>query len=427
MKGLENERGFSKDAYILIAVNSLFGLGNGLSGMFVNVYLWKLNSQLTMVAWFNLWMFIGVLFTFPIAAWFSKRWDRKWTIQLGFLGYALFYGIVLLLGQDTIRYLIWLGLAQGIGVSFYACAYHILTYDLTHNLNRDRFFAWIGTIGSALGLLTPVLSGWMIAKGEGLSGYYLTFSITLGLFLAAMILSLFFNKDGQQERFQLMDALLPTQKVHDWNRVLISQGLLGLRDGVFSFLVTMLLFFVFQNEFNMGKYTVLLSVIGMVATYTIGRIINHRNRLQAILIGGVMITLSTVAVAVSGNPVSVLLFTLAGAVFNPLWSIPFGSITFQVIDRMPDAATKRIEYISVREIPLGIGRIISLVLFLLIADQLKDEISIRLGVLLIGTMLIGVWWVLRGIATEQRTVEEHHGTRYPLSLRNECPSRKKGK
>lgn len=305
-----------------------------------------------------------------------------------------------------------LGLAQGIGVSFYACAYHILTYDLTHNLNRDLFFAWIGTIGSALGLLTPVLSGWMIAKGEGLSGYYLTFSITLGLFLAAMILSLFFNKDGQQERFQLMDALLPTQKVHDWNRVLISQGLLGLRDGVFSFLVTMLLFFVFQNEFNMGKYTVLLSVIGMVATYIIGRIINHRNRLQAILIGGVMITLSTVAVAVSGNPVSVLLFTLAGAVFNPLWSIPFGSITFQVIDRMPDAATKRIEYISVREIPLGIGRIISLVLFLLIADQLKDEMSIRLSVLLIGTMLIGVWWVLRGIATEQRTGEEHRETRY---------------
>lgn len=410
MKGLERARVFSKDAYILIAVNSLFGLGNGLSGMFVNVYLWKLNSHLTMVAWFNLWMFIGVLFMFPLAAWFSKRWDRKWTIQLGFLGYAMFYGIVLLLGQDAIKYLSWLGLAQGIGVSFYACAYHILTYDLTHNLNRDRFFAWIGTIGSALGVFTPVLSGWMIVKGEGLSGYYLTFSITLGLFLVAMLLSLFFSGDGQRERFQLIDVLLSMQKVHDWNRVLVSQGLLGLRDGVFSFLITMLLFFAFNNEFNMGKYMVILSVISMVATYIIGRIINHRNRLEAILIGGAMITLSTLAVAVSGNPVSVFLFTLAGAVFNPLWSIPFGSITFQVIDRMPDAAIKRIEYISAREIPLGIGRIISLVLFLLIADQLKDEISIRVSVLLIGTMLIGVWWVLRGIATEQWTVEEYRRT-----------------
>jgi hypothetical protein len=59
-----------------------------------------------------------------------------------------------------------------------------------------------------------------------------------------------------------------------------------------------------------------------------------------------------------------LAYGLLTAIANPFWSTAFGAASFEVIRNVSEGRNLRVEMIAARGIPLNVGRIVALVLFL---------------------------------------------------------------
>ena len=115
---LTDRKQLDREAWLLELISGLFAASTALSNTFVNVYLWKINSQFSLIGWFNLVGYVAMAAAFVVAGRLAKRVDRVVIVRLGVALQALFYLSVLMLGREAVRYVTLLGSFMGIGRDF---------------------------------------------------------------------------------------------------------------------------------------------------------------------------------------------------------------------------------------------------------------------------------------------------------------------
>lgn len=364
----------SMQAKLLLLVTGLFTLGSGFSSIFVNLYLWKLNNSFVTIAIFNLTQYVLVLTTFPLAGLLSKKTNAALTLKIGLACYSLFYLSILLLNINAGKFIYLLGALMGVSLTFYALSIHILTYDLTNDKNRDLYYGINGAVTSFAGIVPPVLSGFIIISnsGKGLKGYYIIFAITLVLFLLTALISAFLKNKSDESEYLFKEVLFLKDK--RWDVVLKSQALLGLRDGIYSFIINIIIFMILNSEMSFGKYTTFFSILGLICFFLLSRIIRKENRLSYLFIGSIMMLSASFILVAFNNYLGIILYGLINTAASPFWNIPLSSIMFEIIGMTAPKKSMRIEFIVVREIPLNLGRILSVLLFIFAISKFKSNI-----------------------------------------------------
>src|SRR5699024_11403477 len=84
-----------------------------------------------------------------------------------------------------------------------------------------------------------------------------------------------------------------------------------------------------------------------------------------ILIGSIFISLSVFIILFQLTYTQLLVYAIVVGVFSPLLHVPFDSMAYDVIGKSHKAKTYRIEYIVWLEVFVNIGRIISVILFII--------------------------------------------------------------
>lgn len=387
--------GFATSAWLLILFQALLGLCSGIAGIFVNIFLWKIHPDLTTLAAFNLWMYVSVLVSVVIAGYLARLWDRKSLLLIGIVGYVAFYALTLMLQQRCIHHLALLGILQGIGLGFVAIAQHVLTFDTTNNEFRDRFYAISGFVGSAIGMIAPLISGWFITQFPGIHGYQYIFSVTLVLFILAGVVAALFPSHGVRSRLELGEAILPRRTPREWHAMLMIQAFLGFRDGLFGFMVSIFIFIAMKNELGVGQFNFFASILSLVIFLVLNRTIRIQNRLLFICVGSVGTFVATVVVSVDPGFWGILIFNIGLTVFGPCFNIPVGSMAFEIISSIPKGAERRIEFIVAREIPLGIGRIVSIFVFLWMDTYFSSWMVTKFMLPVLSLFLVAAWWILQ--------------------------------
>src|SRR3954462_8871580 len=110
-----------------------------MSGLFLNLYLWRLSKDLTVNASFILVTFIFNVTSFTFGAWLSKRKDRIFSYQIGIGFTVLFYLLVILLQDRVATVPMLIGVLNGLASGFYWLGYLVLIYDLVDNASRSTF------------------------------------------------------------------------------------------------------------------------------------------------------------------------------------------------------------------------------------------------------------------------------------------------
>ena len=188
---LTDRKQLDREAWLLQLISGLFAASTALSNTFVNVYLWKINSQFSLIGWFNLVGYVAMAAAFVVAGRLAKRVDRVVIVRLGVALQALFYLSVLMLGREAVRYVTLLGSFMGIGAGFFWLAYNLLYFEITERDNRDIYNGVNGLLVSAAGIIAPMLSGWIIKQVDQFTGYRIIFSISLGIFVMAVLVVAF--------------------------------------------------------------------------------------------------------------------------------------------------------------------------------------------------------------------------------------------
>lgn len=403
-----------RSSWLLLLENGLFAVATSLSGMFVNVFLWKIKKDWTMISWFNLIHFVVAALTFILAGWMVKRIDRVVSIRFGVAILALFYLAVWLLGENAVSFVYLLGVVLGLGAGFFWLAYNVLYFEITEWNTRDIFNGANGLFTSVAGIAAPFISGLLIRYMGQTKGYHFIFGLSLVIFLAAVVVSFLFKSRSAKGDFQLgrVLSLVGKRDVH-WRWVSLAMIAQGLREGVFAFLISLLVYVTTQDEFTLGSFFTIGSLVSMISYYLVGRIMKPHSRNTFIFIGALMMGVAVLPFVVRINSWTMWILGVGSAFFYPFYMAPLTSTVFDVIGETKQSAALRVEYVVVRELMLNIGRVTGILLFIVWVSQMANFSQLRWYVLLISFAPILTWLAIRKVplvsgAGRRATISSDH-------------------
>ncbi|WP_079509764.1 MFS transporter [Mesobacillus jeotgali] len=387
----------TKDLALLLIIGGLYSLSIALSNTFVNIYLWKQSGELADLAMYNLSIVIAQPLTFILAGRWAKKVDRVIVLRIGVIFLAMFYVTVLFVGTRASEFLLLLGVLLGIGYGFYWLAFNVLTFEITEPETRDFFNGFLGILGSVGGMIGPVAAGFIISRLEKLTGYTVVFGLSLGLFSIAVLLSFFLKRRPAHGKYWFMRIITERRNDKNWRMVTNAHFCQGLREGVFVFIVSVFVFIATDSEMALGTYGLINSGISFLAYFFVSRTLKKEHRKKAILVGGLILFLAIFLLVFNLSYLRLLLYAALIAVAYPLLLVPYSSMTYDVIGLGWRAAEMRIEYIVVRELFLNLGRITSIVLFLLSIHLFSERQAIPVLLVLLGSGHTLIYFFIRKI------------------------------
>ncbi|GGH79776.1 YQGE family putative transporter [Pullulanibacillus pueri] len=393
-----NKKDIPRDLLLLLVISGLYFLGIALSNTFVNVFLWKHTNSFFNIGLYNLMIVIFQPLTFLLAGRWAKKIDRVIVLRLGVIFLALFFITVLLFGSYTQDYLLLFGAVLGVGYGFYWLAFNVLTFEITEPDTRDFFNGFQGILSSLGGMIGPIFAGWVIASMTNYTGYKIIFGISLALFAIAIITSWFLKRRPAEGSFTFRRIIAERKHNSNWKDILYAHFFQGIREGTFAFVITIWVFMTTKSEFALGKFGLIESAIMFISFYLVSRLVKPHHRKMAILIGGLLLYASVFIIIFKLTFPLLIFFAITVSFALPLLSVPYMSLTFDVIGRGWKAAEMRIEYIVVRELFYNGGRIVSILLFLLTLAVFKNnEDGIRFLMMAIGAGHLAIYFCIRNI------------------------------
>src|SRR5699024_10380 len=313
----------------------------------------------------NLAIYLFQPITFILAGKTAKKIDRIIVLRLGVIFLSVFFMSVLIIGEKAATYNFILGSLLGIGYGFYWLAFDVLTFEITEPDTRDFFNGFLGVLQSFGGMVGPLIAGFIIAKMSDNTGYTTIFTISFILFICAVACSFFLKRRQAEGSFQFKKILRERHHNKNWNRILYDHIFQGLREGIFLFVITIWVFLVTKSEFALGMFNLLLSGLSLVFYFIATKFIKPARRKLAILIGAAMLYFSLYIILFQISYTKLLIYAIIIGIAYPIISVPYVSLTYDVIGKARDAKDLRVEYIVVREFFVNIGRVISISIFLL--------------------------------------------------------------
>ncbi|MGG3467497.1 MFS transporter [Neobacillus pocheonensis] len=356
-------KSFSTELKFYLLMNALFGFGTALSSIFQSVFLWKLDKTYSLLAYYSLYWSIAIIFCFGLCAWVARKTSPMITMRLGFVFYLITY-LIMLIFHDTLReHILLLGLSNGLAMSLYYVGVHMAVLDLTTNDKRDQFLYVQGILFTIGGVIAPILSGIIISQFEGMKGYYVVFIGTCLFFFISFLTSLKVKGNPITTKSYFWDVIKnPSREWKKMYKIMLADGIVS---GVYgTFLVTMITYKIAGGELRLGVYNTAVELVAIATFYVLAKFSNPKYRLAIYAIGSVSLFLSSVLISVLPVLISLIIFGIVSPVAWNMNTTSMNAMIYEAIEKDPKYREKRLDYIIIREIPLGVGRIIGVFLFL---------------------------------------------------------------
>ncbi|WP_336433219.1 MFS transporter [Ferroacidibacillus organovorans] len=356
----------SADARRLVGSNTLFIAGLGLSATFINVYLWRVDHSLFPLILFNGFLDVGIPLAFVICGFLAHRVKEPTLLRIGIIGVSVFFALLLFAGKAAAHHAIWLGLLFGLGQGFYWYAFHVASFDCTRADARTDFHAASGFFTSLVGMLAPFVAGLIIANSARLTGYSLVFACTFTLFVILFVQS-FRLRHGPCRRTEFAEGFCFARDP-DWRRVWLATVSFGLREGVYAFVIPILVFFSSKTEAGVGDFGLWTGIVALLSYGWIGRIKRHELLKRFMIVPSIALGGFACVLLLGIKPMILTIFGASTALLFPFVMIPLTSVTQDEIDESERSSVRRAEYVISREVALGVGRVSGiLLLFIFLA------------------------------------------------------------
>jgi YQGE family putative transporter len=271
-----------------------------------------------------------------------------------------------------------------------------MTFEVTLPENRDLYFSLQQFVASVLRILTMPLSSGIItffrSAGSPDRGYYILFAVTLGLYLSLFFETFAFRVENRHAPFKIWEALRDHCR-RGMRPVLLAYFIWGLRNGLFWFLMGVLIYRASNKELAVGAYDMLSQGIMLAMTYWLSRLATQKNRARGLGLSAWLDVAGVSLLAWRLDSHTLLLFTVVAAISGALFQVTFSSYSFDIMEFACGGEKRTLENLTVREIPLNLGRIVGLVIFMMSCSHF-GETGLRVSVLVLGSAHVGVWWIL---------------------------------
>ncbi|WP_245578480.1 MFS transporter [Alicyclobacillus pomorum] len=406
---------FAGRARWLLVISGIFALSVSLSNTFVNVYLWKVDKSYGAIGWYNLAVYCVMPVTFVLAGWIAKRVHSVLTLRIGICLHGVFYLTALIGGTWVARWPTLLGAIMGLAGGFYWCSFNELSLRFTESGSRDRFYGLNGVMGAVAGIVAPPVAGYLISQEDrwgGLSGYHWIFGLSLALFALATVLSAKLRAKGVVGNLSLT-VVRESFRVRPWRMILFGCSVYGLREGVFLFLIALLMYIATGSELKLGEFVLLQSALSFVSFYTVSRLLSARRRLWFLGTGSICMALTALLFLLPVRASSLVWYGALISVALPLFLVPLQGFVFDTISQLPNAKEHHMEYIIMREVFENVGRVVGISLFIALVTISPTARTIGTFAVGLGFVQLITWWLIY-LGQRERTPMENTGHLYAV-------------
>ncbi|MCL6636351.1 MAG: MFS transporter [Alicyclobacillus sp.] len=390
--------GLSAETRRLLMVSALVALSIALSNVFVNVFLWKVDRRWTALGWYNLTLYAAMPGAFLAASRLAQVRGVTRALQTGVLLHVLFYGLVFAGGRAAARVPGALGALLGVAGGFYWFGFHIIGLVSIDSERRDRFYGLNGLASAVAGMVAPPLAGALVQSEDrlgGLTGYHVLFGVSLALFVLAAAVS-----------WRIPPHHLPAvpwrrvwghgwRQHPAWRSTLWGCSVYGLREGVFVFLIGLLMYVATGSELRVGEFLLLQGVLSALSYTAVSRWVRPANRLMVLGLGAVGMALTACLFWLPLTPRTLWGYGAGAAASLPLFLAPLQSV---VVDTAAGMAHSRVHevagHVVVREAFENAGRVAGVGVFLAVAALQPSVRAITVLAACLGFVQLGSFALL---------------------------------
>lgn len=331
----------------LVVMNTLMGIGTGLIGIFIPIYLLELGFNFkTVIIWLTIHHFFVIIGAF-LSVYVSNIIGlvRCWYIRCVLIT-LFFIGLYFLPQYHSI--LLLLAAISGLESAFFWIPYNILTVRKTNHDNMGSSLALISNISSIVGIGIPLLSVFLIIN----FGYNFMFSVALLFIIISLIPVIPLSHEKTDFKFNRQSIKEIVRK----NKHFILPEILDNLTQDAGVVWLLFIFITGLTILDIGILGVIGSIIGIVITHITGKLIDKWNKHTVIRIGAVATTLSWLAsyfIAVYfPTPLMLYVITVIRGFSIGVFAMSYGAVMFNRA-RINDA-----QFLVLREIPTVFGRLI---------------------------------------------------------------------
>jgi YQGE family putative transporter len=381
-----------REAKILLAVSALFTFAMGLSGIFINIFFWKQTNSFIIIVIYNLIHYITTPLAFIAAGALAKKRNGIWSLRLGLMIYAVFFGMILFVGNRGIIYIYLLGAVYGLAAGAYWLAFNTLSFDFTCLDNRDTYNGFNGSCAGIAAATAPITSAYIISRFTDSRGYNIVFTMTLVIFIILIFVSMLLKCKNYGSTLDW--KVVFSKNCEEWSIIRKATTLWGFRDVTIVFLINILIIETTRSELSLGKLTLMAALCSSASYVIVQKIIKPKRRRIAIYIGALGSFAAILGIAYKVMYGTLLLYVVLDAIFLPFFIIQLSSSTFNVINRAHDE-DMRIEYMINKDIAINGGRILSALILICLLYIFKNTSILKVYLVFIGLAPVAAGYFLR--------------------------------
>lgn len=340
------------------------------SGTFIHIFLTRLADNIYVVMLFSMIVYSTTGAMMLLAAVFLRHKSPAFLMRIGFGFYLALFALLIVLRENSVKVMPLMGLLQGSGAAFYWICYFYLYTEYTTNNNRDVSGSFIALLTSLSQVTVPLLSGFIISRFLGFTGYIIVFSLAfLGMLFAASFSATLapvepaFVMGSRPKHGKTLKLILTDRR---YLRGFLAEGSKGVRDGVFQFFLNVILYKLVRNELLVGFNSFFSAFLSLLGIWVMSKVLKPGLRIRAMTAAVTILSFFGLIFAFRMHAFTVILLNVVNAGVYPFFNYSETNIFLHLLQKMPYTAECQPEFFGFREVFLGLGRCLGLSMLLLV-------------------------------------------------------------
>lgn len=393
-KFIKNFRDLPDSNKSMIYLMWIYSIWWVISGLFVNIFIFKLNQNIVDVIWYNI-----VSFTFCLV-WFSLIWYivsllKKDIKNMYYIAYTLFIisFVYLLWFHSTLNEIIVFSIFYWTGNGAFRCAVH--SQELVHiaDKKRDLYSSSISAGSTIIGIAMPLLVSaiFFIAKYISINAYIILFLFLPLLYLCSF---LFINQIESYipDRIKKADVknFFNLKKYLFWLLYICGVSLYQWIQFIISATIAITLL---KTEINVWLFEWVISLLSTVILIFLSHSRTQNNRIKIMWYLTLFLSVNYFVFAFQFHILWYLIYTIISIIIWPLYRVSEHVYDLKIMDSIKYEWSDFFPAMILREVLLWIGRMIVMMIILYVAtrDNMHIEKVLQTWLILIPIFLIFAW------------------------------------
>lgn len=384
-------KNLTKNERVLAIVISLYTLANGMSAVFMNVFLYAYTGSLIVMSIYTIIRIAAFPFIFTLAGKLARKTSYGLMLTVGLVFMML--QLIFVLGQNELiaqnNNLVFVAaLLFGIGEGFFWLSVNTLNQLVTTPDTRNTYVGLTGVLNNVSNVVAPLIASFIIQSSfDDMIGYSNIFKIVLVVYALIALLGFCIKEKGNPIEIKVL-KLLRFNKDSQWKYCLTATFLYGLRDSLILTLAGLLVYNATNgNGSAYGQLLSLFAVLSILSYCVVSRKMRRSNRMRFYGVGAVLIASSTIVLVLFPTIEGAMYYGIVNAIATPMFANPYTIIGMNIISDYAENENL-VGRVIVKETYMSLGRCLGMGFIILLNAILPNDSYLIVSVIILSMMPI---------------------------------------